>query len=546
MTCEELFQTYLNRLEEARLYLDQGLGEGAGEIFRELLDDIEKCDLSEAEKEELKARIEPEYRMAVTATGEPESVESGGETETETASAFFSEPEQAFEYGQALMDGQFWDEAVTQFKTAAAGGFDVMRCWEMCGDCAVRQERWDEAIRYYENIYADPNVDEDRRRQILLKITQCSQRQKKIEVTSSAQARSNPSKGNGAKPETPRKEAPAEFVSRSISSLDEHSVNQLIGGRATSYPLGRNTYLSGKERSYTVSNLLHVGASSVILEVQDDETGRKMAGQILSGPFSRDLKASTLAEWVMGQKMCNSRHVVKVLDLAQCADRFLIIREHPPFSLEDILAMGELLSVPLAVFLAHQILEGIGDIHLHMGRDEQIRKIYHLDLRPSRVLLYDRPALVKICNAGLWGELVRSNPKETSLKQLPLAFLAYRASEQFRPYLARKRPPFFTDIYLFGALFYEMLTGNPAFSGSSYEEYEIQHCEQYPTPPKVWRSEIPDELNQIIMKCLDSDPMKRWRSATQVTLILEKSFSTYVSREMEKPYRELIGRLSRD
>ncbi len=540
MTCAELFQTFLGRFEEARLYLEQGLGEGAGEIFRELLTDLESSELSEAEKEDLKARIEPEYRKVAEAG--PEGIGSA-DGQTGTTPAFFNDPEQAFEYGQALMDGQFWDEAITQFKMAAAGGFNVMRCWEMCGDCAVHQEKWDEAIRYYENIYADPDAEEDLKRQILLKITKCSQTQKRIGVTSAVMARSEPSKEEAGKAEKAQRKAPSEAISSSAVSLDQYSVNELFGRHALSYPLGKHLYVAGEEHSYTLSNLLHVGLSSLVLEVQDDETGRKMAGQILIGPFGRGLKPESAADWALGRKMCNSRHVVKVFDLAQCGDQLLIIREHLPISLVDILAIKIILPIPLAVYLAYQILEGIGDLHLHMGDDERIRNVYHLDLRPSRVVLRDDPCQVKIFNAGLWAELEKCNPRETSPKQIPLTFLAYRAPEQFRPYLARKRPPVFTDIYLFGALFYEMLTGSPAFTASSYEEYEIQHCEQYPTPPKVWRSEIPEELNNIIMKCLDCDPMKRWRSTTQISLILEKSFSEYISRRMEGSFRKLVERL---
>jgi len=86
----------------------------------------------------------------------------------------------------------------------------------------------------------------------------------------------------------------------------------------------------------------------------------------------------------------------------------------------------------------------------------------------------------------------------------------------------------FTDIYQFGTLFYEILTGVQAFQASSFEEYEIQHCDQYPTPPKVWRTDIPEDINDMIMKCLERDPMKRWRNATQLSLIFEKSFGDFI------------------
>jgi serine/threonine-protein kinase len=214
----------------------------------------------------------------------------------------------------------------------------------------------------------------------------------------------------------------------------------------------------------------------------------------------------------------------------------MVVREYLPSSLGELLSKNGALPVWLAVSLAYQIIEALGYLHLHMGQDKEIRKIFHLDLRPSRVLLDREKGMVKIYNGGIWASMETANKAETALRKLPPTFLCYRAPEQFRPYLGRRRPPVFTDIYLFGTVFYEMLTGNPAFQAASYEEYEIQHCDQYPTPPKVWRPEIPEELNALIMKCLETDPIKRWRSATQLSLALEKLMSGYTDCVKQGPF----------
>ncbi len=200
--------------------------------------------------------------------------------------------------------------------------------------------------------------------------------------------------------------------------------------------------------------------------------------------------------------------------------------------------------VTLAVRLAYQVLEALGDLHLHMTEQGVVRNQFHLDLRPSRVLLRRDKPYVKVYNGGLWAEIDKTGQPGTNLKDLPLPCLAYRAPEQFRTYLARKRPPAFTDIYLFGALFYEMLTGAPAFKASSFGEYEIQHCEQYPSPPKVWRPEIPEVLNELIMKCLATDPIRRFRSSTQISLILEKSFPAEVARPRDDSYQRYLRKLN--
>ena len=85
--------------------------------------------------------------------------------------------------------------------------------------------------------------------------------------------------------------------------------------------------------------------------------------------------------------------------------------------------------VPLAVKIAYQVLEALGDLHLHMGADGEIRNIFHLDLRPSRILLGKEKPRLKIYNGGLLKEMERVSPDRSALRELPLPHLSYRAPE---------------------------------------------------------------------------------------------------------------------
>jgi serine/threonine protein kinase len=449
-----------------------------------------------------------------------------------------------FEYGKALMDSRFWEEAIHEFEQAAVNGFRPMQAWELCGDCAVELGKRVEAVRYYQKVYSDERVTDAVRKQILTKITQCSETQKRIDMETIQLTRKG--EPQQAKPQTPGRKLSTvqgdSLPSPSIDSLDRSSAHLLIGRQLSSWADEAGRSLVDSPRIYNVTNLLRIGVSSVIVELEVDGTGEKMAGQTLSASFNSSLGAKKLADWVQGHRMSTSSHLVDVFDLAQCDDRLFIVREYLPLSLGELITTGEIMPVPMAFFIAHQILEGIGDLHLHMCRDEQVRTRYHLDLRPSQILIQPDRLLIKICNGGLWSLVEDHNKSEPSIRQLPLPFLAYRAPEQFRPYLGRKRPPIFTDIYLFGTIFYEMLTGIQAFQASSFDEAELQHCEQYPTPPKVWRPEIPQEISELIMNCLQTDPMKRWRSATQISLALEKSFNAWVRPQRDAPFLKYLQR----
>jgi len=448
-----------------------------------------------------------------------------------------TDPAQFYNYGLALMDGQFWEEAIQELSMAAGLGFQRLKSWERCGDCAFNLGRWEEAFRFYEYVYSDESIADELKKAVLVKITRCSQAQKKENARTAAMAKGN------TKTYPEDQQAESELVNPSVLSLGYYSVDPVIGHTVTSWTDPKGKTLAGCARSYRVNDLLHIGSSSLVVELEEQSSGKKYAGQTLSGKLRNALPAEKLALWAQGLMPINSRHLIRLYDLANVNGHLFIVREHLPLSLSDLLTSGVNMPISLAVRLAYQVLEGLGDLHLHRGADGRIQNLFHLDLRPSRVLLRRDKPYLKINNGGLWNEIAKTSPARTNLRELPLPYLSYRAPEQFRTYLARKRPPVFTDIYLFGALFYEMLTGTLAFKASSFGEYEIQHCEQYPSPPRVWRPEIPENLNELIMNCLTCDPMRRFRSTTQISLALEKSFPAEVARPRDDLYEKYLEKL---
>ncbi len=394
--------------------------------------------------------------------------------------------------------------------------------------------KWEDSFRFYEYVYSDESLTDEQKNTILTKITRCSQAQKKQDGRYSKESVGTEQGNQGIE---------ADPADSSILSLDTCAIHPSIGHIVSSWT-GRSTAaLAGRTRYYRVTDLLHVGSSSLVVELEEQDSGKKYAGQSLSGP-AEVLSPERLAAWVQRQLAFGSRHLVRTYDLAGEDGHFFIVREHLPISLSDLLTTSANMPVTLAVRVAYQVLEALGDLHLHMTAQGVVRNQFHLDLRPSRVLLRRDKPYVKLYNGGLWTEIDKAREPETNLQELPVPHLAYRAPEQFRPYLARKRPPGFTDIYLFGTLFYEMLAGAPAFKASSFGEYEIQHCEQYPSPPKVWRPEIPEILNELIMKCLASDPVKRFRSTTQISLILEKAFPAEIARPRDDAYQRYLQKLN--
>src|SRR5271157_148920 len=73
-----------------------------------------------------------------------------------------------------------------------------------------------------------------------------------------------------------------------------------------------------------------------------------------------------------------------------------------------------------------------------------------------------------------------------------------------------------TDIYALGLIVYEMVTGDVPFTGESTLQLMYKRAHEIPPAPKTLVPDIPDWLNNIIMKCLAGDPVNRYQSAKEI------------------------------
>jgi len=155
------------------------------------------------------------------------------------------------------------------------------------------------------------------------------------------------------------------------------------------------------------------------------------------------------------------------------------------------------ISTAEAVDISDQILSALGFAHK--------QNIIHRDIKPANMMLTPQGA-VKLMDFGI----ARSSSDGTLTSTgTTLGSLNYMPPEQVRGESADAR----SDIYSYGVSLYEMLTGSLPFKGDSQYSLMTAHLNSEPAAPITLRSDLPAELNEIILMAMAKEPANRFQSA---------------------------------
>ena len=184
--------------------------------------------------------------------------------------------------------------------------------------------------------------------------------------------------------------------------------------------------------------------------------------------------------------------------------------------------LGELIAAkgmrpPQVLRFAVQIAEGLAKAH---GAG-----IIHRDLKPSNLMVTD-DGRIKILDFGLAKLLEPSehSPEDTTVTGRPsteagivLGTAAYMSPEQAEGRKLDGR----SDIFSFGSVLYEMVTGRKAFNGPTPISIMAKILNEDPTPPSQLTASIPAELEGIILRCMRKDPARRYQTMADLKVALE-------------------------
>ena len=226
------------------------------------------------------------------------------------------------------------------------------------------------------------------------------------------------------------------------------------------------------------------------------------------------------------------RNVRRILAVGQWNGSLYMVTEYiDGKTLKDIIAQNGPLPPKKAVDYALQIAAGIE--HAHM------KNIIHRDIKPQNILV-SNDGTVKIVDFGIARVLSPQTTRTMGGKDV-VGSVHYISPEQARGSHVDSR----TDIYSFGVLLYEMFTGRVPFEGDEAVSIAMKHVNQMPEAPQSVNPAISKGINDIILKCMQKDPAKRYQTASELRedLLLyvanPEGFSVIGQEEYaQRPYEE--------
>ncbi|GAA5047256.1 serine/threonine-protein kinase [Thermocatellispora tengchongensis] len=145
--------------------------------------------------------------------------------------------------------------------------------------------------------------------------------------------------------------------------------------------------------------------------------------------------------------------------------------------------------------------------------------IVHRDIKPANVML-TRNGDVKVMDFGIARAMADSAATMTQTAQV-IGTAQYLSPEQARGERVDAR----SDIYSTGCVLYELLTGQPPFTGDSPVAIAYQHVREDPIPPSQIDPEIPKWADAIVLKAMAKDPAHRYQSAAEMRADLQRAMS---------------------
>jgi serine/threonine protein kinase len=271
---------------------------------------------------------------------------------------------------------------------------------------------------------------------------------------------------------------------------------------------------------YEIQSALGAGGMGEVYRARDPRLGRDVAIKVLPVAFSADPdRLRRFEQEARATGALNHPNILAIYDIGATAEQapYIVSELLEGDTLRDRLSAGAL-PVRKALDYARQTAQGLAVAHA--------KGIVHRDLKPEN-LFVTKDGRIKILDFGL-AKLTEADAvgaQQTSLQTTPagtepgliMGTMGYMSPEQVRAQATDHR----SDLFSFGAILYEMLSGKRAFKGETPADTMSAILNAEPPDLTETNRTIPPGVERIVRHCLEKSPDERFQSAKDIAFDLD-------------------------
>jgi tetratricopeptide (TPR) repeat protein/predicted Ser/Thr protein kinase len=282
---------------------------------------------------------------------------------------------------------------------------------------------------------------------------------------------------------------------------------------------------------YQIIELLGRGGMGRVYRALDTKTHEEVALKLIRPDIAEDKR--TLERFVNEIKLAHKishRNIGRMYHLGEDKGLHYITMEYVPGEdLKSFIRRSRRLDIATTVTIAKQVCGGLSEAH-DAG-------IVHRDLKPGNIMI-DKEGNAKILDFGI-ARAVGS--QSLTAEGIVIGTPEYMSPEQVEGKASDRR----SDIYSFGVILFEMVTGRLPFVADTPFVVAFKQQSERPPRPEELNPQTPPQLGAIILRCLEKDREKRYQSAEEVCHDLSQVEETMQTAPVPVPWAKPTTRKTR-
>ena len=258
---------------------------------------------------------------------------------------------------------------------------------------------------------------------------------------------------------------------------------------------------------YEIISRVGSGGMADVYKSMDHKLNRLVAVKVLKPEFREDTTfIARFRKEAQSAAGLSHSNIVNIYDVGEDRGLYYIVMELVEgITLKNYIQKKGKLSVKEATSIAIQVSLGLQTAH--------DQGLIHRDIKPQNIII-SIDGKVKLSDFGI-AKATNSNTNTTS----NMGSVHYSSPEQVRGGVSDAK----SDIYSLGITMYEMVTGRVPYDGETTVAIAIKHLQEKMVPPSIYTPDLPYSLEQIILKCTQKDPGKRYQNMGELIEDLKRS-----------------------